>query len=73
MDALRVKRFLTNGDTGAFATFAGEVQRVLGDWDAERFDYLVNKAGTSHHAAITDVTGRISMHSTACASMVCSS
>ena len=47
---------LDTGDTGAFATFAGEVQRVLGDWGAERFDYLVNNAGTSHHAAITDVT-----------------
>lgn len=47
---------LDTGDAGAFASFGKEVDRVLGGWGAERFDYLVNNAGTSHHAAITDVT-----------------
>ena len=47
---------LDTGDTGAFASFAGEVRRVLGGWGAERFDCLVNNAGTSHHAGIAEVT-----------------
>lgn len=47
---------LDTGDTGAFAGFANEVGQVLGSWGAERFDYLINNAGTSHHAALTDVT-----------------
>lgn len=47
---------LDTGDSGAFAGFAGAVRQALGDWGAGRFDYLVNNAGTSHHAVITDVT-----------------
>ena len=47
---------LDTGDTGTFAAFKDEVRRLLGNWGAERFDFLVNNAGTSHHAAITDVT-----------------
>lgn len=47
---------LDTGDTGAFASFADEVGQVLGGWGAKRFDYLVNNAGTSHHAALMDVT-----------------
>ena len=47
---------LATGDAGTFPVFAQAVRGVLGDWDAERFDFLVNNAGTSHHAAITDVT-----------------
>ena len=47
---------LDTGDTGAFVGFAGEVRRVLGGWGAERFDCLVNNAGTSHHAGIAEVT-----------------
>jgi len=37
-------------DTGAAGVFDGYVERVrrtLGEWGAERFDYLVNNAGTS--------------------------
>ena len=29
---------------------------MLSKWSADRFDYLVNNAGTSHHAAIADTT-----------------
>jgi NAD(P)-dependent dehydrogenase (short-subunit alcohol dehydrogenase family) len=47
---------LDSGDTASFVAFAGQVRQVLGGWGAERFDYLVNNAGTSHHAAIPDVT-----------------
>ncbi len=47
---------LDTGDTDAFAAFAGDVGRAHDAWGVERFDYLVNNAGTSHHAAITDVT-----------------
>jgi NAD(P)-dependent dehydrogenase (short-subunit alcohol dehydrogenase family) len=47
---------LDTGDSAAFAGFAAEVRRVLEDWGAERFDVLVNNAGTSHHAPISEVT-----------------
>ena len=47
---------LDTGDVGAFAGFAGEVRRVLAGWGAERFDCLVNNAGTSHHAGLAAVT-----------------
>ena len=46
-------------DTGAVRSFPGfveEVRRVLGGWGVERFDHLVNNAGTSHHAGIAEVT-----------------
>ncbi len=39
---------LDTGETSAFAGFADEVRRVLANWGVERFDYLVNMAGTSH-------------------------
>ncbi len=44
------------GDSAAFAGFAAEVRRVLNGWGVERLDFLVNNAGTSHHAPITEVT-----------------
>ena len=47
---------LDTGKAGTFTDFAGEVRRVLGGWGADRFDFLVNNAGTSHHAPIADVT-----------------
>ena len=47
---------LDTGGVGAFASFVDEVRRVLDGWGAERLDYLVNNAGTSHHAGITEVT-----------------
>lgn len=47
---------LDTGETGRFAAFADEVRQVLGSWGTDRFDDLVNNAGISHHAAITEVT-----------------
>ncbi|WP_158810376.1 SDR family NAD(P)-dependent oxidoreductase [Beijerinckia sp. L45] len=47
---------LDTGDTAVFPAFAGEVANALGRWGVERFDFLVNNAGTSHHAPITQVT-----------------
>jgi NAD(P)-dependent dehydrogenase (short-subunit alcohol dehydrogenase family) len=32
-------------EAASFSAFAGEVRKVLKDWGAERFDYLVNNAG----------------------------
>jgi len=46
---------LDTGNTGAFVKFAEDVQGVFGDWGVRKFDFLVNNAGTSHHAAFTDV------------------
>src|SRR5580692_8511547 len=43
-------------DTGAvetFPLFAGTLKRALREtWDRERFDFLVNNAGTAHHNSI---------------------
>jgi NAD(P)-dependent dehydrogenase (short-subunit alcohol dehydrogenase family) len=40
---------LDTGDVRAFDAFIGKVRQVLGRLGAERFDYLVNNAGISHH------------------------
>ncbi len=47
---------LDTGAVGSFPGFVEEVRRLLGQWGAERFDCLVNNAGTSHHASIAEVT-----------------
>ena len=47
---------LDTGEVGSFASFTEDVRHVLDSWGAERFDYLVNNAGTSHHAGIGEVT-----------------
>ena len=47
---------LDTSDTGAFPSFAEEVRRVLDEWGAERFDFLVNMAGTSHSGLLGEVT-----------------
>jgi len=47
---------LDTGDAGAFDDFVDRVRRALADWGAERFDYLVNNAGTSHHNSIEMTT-----------------
>jgi NAD(P)-dependent dehydrogenase (short-subunit alcohol dehydrogenase family) len=44
------------GDSGAFDAFAGQVRTVLADMNAERFDYLVNNAGTSSAASLETIT-----------------
>ena len=47
---------LDTGDTPAFPGFAEAVRGVLAEWGAERFDFLVNMAGTSHAGALGQVT-----------------
>jgi NAD(P)-dependent dehydrogenase (short-subunit alcohol dehydrogenase family) len=47
---------LDTGSTAAFPDFVVGLRKTLAGWGAERFDFLVNNAGTSHHAPITDVT-----------------
>ena len=46
---------LDTGDTGAFPGFAGKVRSVLDEWEAERFNFLVNMAGTSHSGPFDEV------------------
>ena len=44
------------GDSGGFDTFTGQVKGVLRDWDAERFQFLVNNAGVGVNASIAETT-----------------
>jgi NAD(P)-dependent dehydrogenase (short-subunit alcohol dehydrogenase family) len=47
---------LDAGNTSSFDPFVKEVRIALGELEAERFDFLVNNAGTSHHAAFEKTT-----------------
>ncbi|AYG58486.1 SDR family NAD(P)-dependent oxidoreductase [Rhizobium jaguaris] len=48
---------LDAGDVASFDGFAAEVSQALRrEWDRDRFDFLVNNAGTSHHASFTETT-----------------
>ncbi|AQR63062.1 3-oxoacyl-ACP reductase [Brevundimonas sp. LM2] len=47
---------LDMGDVSSFAAFADSVRAVLVRLGAERFDYLVNNAGISHHNSFTATT-----------------
>ncbi len=47
---------LDTGNTKAFGPFVASVGETLKSWGKERFDYLVNNAGTSHHAPFDKVT-----------------
>jgi NAD(P)-dependent dehydrogenase (short-subunit alcohol dehydrogenase family) len=48
---------LDTGATKTFAVFAESLKKALQDiWDRGSFDYLVNNAGISHHAAFDQVT-----------------
>lgn len=47
---------LDTGNTATFPAFVAELRRILAEWGVEQFDYLVNNAGTSHHAPISDIT-----------------
>jgi NAD(P)-dependent dehydrogenase (short-subunit alcohol dehydrogenase family) len=47
---------LDAGKVSAFDPFVQRVHEALADLGAERFDYLVNNAGISHHAAFEKVT-----------------
>lgn len=47
---------LDTGNTAAFDAFAGELKEALKTLGVERFDYLVNNAGTSHHKSLATTT-----------------
>ena len=47
---------LDTGDTAAFPAFADAVRANLAEWGVERFNFLVNMAGTSHSGALGQVT-----------------
>jgi NAD(P)-dependent dehydrogenase (short-subunit alcohol dehydrogenase family) len=47
---------LDTGDVHAFHAFVTEVRKKLQSWGSERFDYLVNNAGNSLHAAFAETT-----------------
>lgn len=48
---------LDAGDVTSFDAFVSEVGQVLRqEWDRDRFDFLVNNAGTSYHASFAETT-----------------
>ena len=47
---------LDTGNIGSFQDFTASVRRVLGEWGTDRFDDLVNNAGTSHRNSIENTT-----------------
>lgn len=47
---------LDTGDAATFAAFVAAVRKALADMNAERFDYLVNNAGTSSTATLATGT-----------------
>ncbi len=47
---------LDTGDVGRFDDFADRAQQAIGDWGAQRFDYLVNNAGISHGKSFAQTT-----------------
>lgn len=47
---------LDTGNSASFDQFVQDVQRALGGLGADRFDYLVNNAGTSLHNAFDQTT-----------------
>jgi NAD(P)-dependent dehydrogenase (short-subunit alcohol dehydrogenase family) len=47
---------LDTGNVGAFEDFVKNVRQALAGLGSERFDYLVNNAGTAHHNTIEKTT-----------------
>jgi NAD(P)-dependent dehydrogenase (short-subunit alcohol dehydrogenase family) len=47
---------LDTGSIASFDAFAGHVRKALAELRAERFDYLVNNAGTSSNAGLETIT-----------------
>ncbi|HUB30041.1 MAG TPA: SDR family oxidoreductase [Terracidiphilus sp.] len=47
---------LDTGDVRAFDAFVAEARNTLANWGVERFDYLVNNAGNSLHAAFSETS-----------------
>ncbi len=63
---------LDTGNVGSFDAFVERVRQTLADLGAERFDYLVNNAGISHHNAFDRTTEEELMVSTKSTSRACS-
>lgn len=47
---------LDTGQVRTFDAFVSEVRRALESWGCDQFDYLVNNAGNSLHAAFSETT-----------------
>lgn len=47
---------LDSSSVSGIPAFIAQVQEILTEWGAERFDILINNAGMGIHAAFTDVT-----------------
>jgi NAD(P)-dependent dehydrogenase (short-subunit alcohol dehydrogenase family) len=47
---------LDAGNPATFVSFAGEVRQALAELEADRFDYLVNNAGTSSNASLETIS-----------------
>ena len=47
---------LDTGNVRTFDSFVQRVRQVLADPDTQHFDFLVNNAGISHHAAFEKTT-----------------
>jgi NAD(P)-dependent dehydrogenase (short-subunit alcohol dehydrogenase family) len=47
---------LDTGDVRTFDSFVRNVRGALAEWGAQRFDYLLNNAGISHHRAFDQTT-----------------
>ncbi|MCW1751328.1 SDR family NAD(P)-dependent oxidoreductase [Rhizobium acaciae] len=47
---------LDAGNVAAFDAFVESVREILKGWGREHFDFLVNNAGTSYHASISETT-----------------
>ncbi|HVU19939.1 MAG TPA: SDR family NAD(P)-dependent oxidoreductase, partial [Rhizomicrobium sp.] len=47
---------LDTGNIASFDAFTGEARKALTELKAERFDYLVNNAGTSSNAGLETIT-----------------
>jgi len=45
---------LDTGDVSGFDAFAGKVESALKAWGRDRFDHLLNNAGSGHHANFMD-------------------
>jgi NAD(P)-dependent dehydrogenase (short-subunit alcohol dehydrogenase family) len=48
---------LDSSNTNTFDAFAAQVQQILNDkWQADRFDFLINNAGTGVHTSFAETT-----------------
>jgi NAD(P)-dependent dehydrogenase (short-subunit alcohol dehydrogenase family) len=47
---------LDTGHVASFDAFVQNVRQTLADWGAQRFDFLINNAGTSHHNSFEKTT-----------------